>query len=94
LRLKVRISVLSAAEHRPSKPAIKQPLRVTVALTDGEANKAVIELLAKTLGIPKSNIEILSGGASRQKRVAISGLEPQQISDRLTQKGRERTSPP
>jgi uncharacterized protein (TIGR00251 family) len=37
----------------------------------GAANKAVIELLAKHFGVPKSKVEIESGFASRHKRVQI-----------------------
>jgi uncharacterized protein (TIGR00251 family) len=46
-------------------------VRVAAAPTDGEANAAVIKLLASELGIPKSSIEIVSGETSRHKRVAL-----------------------
>lgn len=54
--------------------------RLKVAVTsppvDGEANAAVIELLARTLGIPKRQIEIVSGESSQRKTIRIDGLEP------------------
>ena len=46
-------------------------LRVADAPTDGAANEAVIRLLAKSLGIGRSELAIISGAASRHKRVAI-----------------------
>jgi len=46
-------------------------VRVAAAPTDGAANDAVIELLAKALGISRSELSIISGAASRHKRVAI-----------------------
>jgi hypothetical protein len=46
-------------------------VRVSAAPTDGEANAAIIKLLAKELGVPKSAIEIVSGETSRHKRVAL-----------------------
>ena len=46
-------------------------VRVAAAPTDGEANAAVIKLLAKALGVPKSSIEIVSGTTSRHKRAAL-----------------------
>ena len=46
-------------------------VRVSAAPTDGEANAAVIKLLAKELGVPKGSIEIVSGETSRHKRVAL-----------------------
>ena len=46
-------------------------VRVSAAPTDGEANAALIGLLAKELGIPRSTVEILSGETSRHKRVSL-----------------------
>jgi hypothetical protein len=40
---------------------------------DGAANKMCIQFLAKTLHVPKSHIEILSGKSSRQKKLRIMG---------------------
>ena len=40
----------------------------------GKANAAIVKLLAKTFGVPKSHIEIIAGQSSRQKRVAIDGI--------------------
>ena len=39
----------------------------------GEANRAVTELLAKALGVPKARVKILSGATSRLKQVAVDG---------------------
>jgi hypothetical protein len=52
--------------------------RLKVAVTsppvDGEANAAVIELLAKTLGVAKRAIEVVAGTSSRRKTVRITGV--------------------
>lgn len=52
--------------------------RLKVAVTsppvDGEANAAVIELLARTLGIARSSVEVVAGASSRRKTVRISGV--------------------
>ena len=44
-------------------------VRVTAAPTEGQANAAVIALLAKTLGVSKSRLEIIRGYSSRDKVV-------------------------
>jgi len=49
---------------------------VTQAPEKGKANKAVIELLAKSLGLRKSQIALLSGDTSRRKRFLITGIAP------------------
>ncbi|MBV8907987.1 MAG: DUF167 domain-containing protein [Sphingomonas sp.] len=46
-------------------------LRVAEAPADGAANEAVIRLLAKSLGIGRSELAIISGAASRHKRISI-----------------------
>ena len=46
-------------------------VRVAAAPSDGAANEAAIKLLAKALGISRSELSIISGAASRHKRVAI-----------------------
>lgn len=43
---------------------------------DGEANAALIELLARLLGVPKRQLTLVSGEASRRKRVRVAGVEP------------------
>jgi uncharacterized protein len=46
-------------------------VRVAEAPADGAANDAVLTLLAKALGVSRSELSILSGAASRHKRIAI-----------------------
>lgn len=48
-------------------------LRVRAIAEGGEANRAVTELLAKALAVPKARVRILSGVTSRLKQVAIDG---------------------
>ena len=53
--------------------------RLKVAVTsppvDGEANAAVIELLAKELGVPRRAVEIVAGTTGRRKTVRIDGVD-------------------
>jgi uncharacterized protein len=46
-------------------------VRVAEAPADGAANAAVVALLAKALGISRSEVAITSGHSSRHKRLAI-----------------------
>jgi uncharacterized protein len=62
------------------RSAIK--LRVRAVADGGEANRAVTELLAKLLGVPKTGVRILSGATSRFKQVAIDG-DPQRLAEAL-----------
>ena len=47
--------------------------RVRAVPEDGKANAALIELLAKSIGLTKSSISISAGAASRLKTVHIAG---------------------
>ena len=46
-------------------------VQVAEAPADGAANDAAVRLLAKALGISRSELSFVSGLASRHKRVAI-----------------------
>lgn len=58
-------------------------LRLTAPPVDGAANAACVEFLAKTLGVKKAQVEIVSGQKSRDKRVRISGLSQADAEARL-----------
>lgn len=42
---------------------------------DGEANKAVVSVLSKALGVPKSRLSLSHGQKSRDKIVVLDGVE-------------------
>jgi uncharacterized protein len=46
-------------------------VRVAEAPADGAANEAIVTLLAKALRVSRSELAIISGAASRHKRIAI-----------------------
>ena len=46
-------------------------IRVAEAPADGAANDAIVKLLARALGVSRSELSILSGAASRHKRISI-----------------------
>jgi uncharacterized protein (TIGR00251 family) len=55
----------------PYRDGIK--IKVTAPPAEGKANEALVKLLAKELGIPVSNIQILKGHHSREKTLKIAG---------------------
>ena len=54
-------------------------VRVAAPPVDGAANKALVALLAKRLGIPKSAVTIASGETSRLKMVRLAGATADQL---------------
>jgi uncharacterized protein (TIGR00251 family) len=57
-------------------------VRVRAIAEGGEANRAVTELLAKSLGVPKAKVKILSGVTSRLKQVVVDG-DPEKLGEAL-----------
>jgi uncharacterized protein (TIGR00251 family) len=57
-------------------------VRVRAIAEGGEANRAVTELLAKSLGVSKASVRILSGVTSRLKQVAVDG-DPGKLGETL-----------
>jgi len=57
-------------------------VRVRAIADGGEANRAVLVLLAKSLGVPKASVKLLSGATSRLKQIAVDG-DPTRLGDVL-----------
>jgi uncharacterized protein (TIGR00251 family) len=78
------------AQPRARKPGIlgEQAGALKVAVTappeDGRANKALVEALAEALGIRRSQVELLSGATSRDKRFLIRGVARAVLEQRLS----------
>lgn len=58
-------------------------IRLAAAPVDGEANAELIEFLARLLDIPKRDIVIAAGEASRTKRVKVRGINAAVVRARL-----------
>lgn len=67
------LAVRVTPNARSERIAIEDGVRVWVTAPpeDGKANKAVIALLAKALGLPKSALAVARGEASRDKVIRV-----------------------
>jgi uncharacterized protein YggU (UPF0235/DUF167 family) len=50
--------------------------RVRAAPMEGEANAALVRLVAKTLKVPARNVALVAGATGRVKRLAVAGDGP------------------
>ena len=64
------------------RPVLK--VRVRARPIEGEANEALVRLLAKALGLPRSAVSVQRGGQSRTKSLVIEGLSEPELKARLT----------
>lgn len=58
-------------------------LKVAAPPEHGRANDACAALIAEILGVKAATVTLTSGGSSRSKRFAVTGLERDELVDRL-----------
>jgi uncharacterized protein (TIGR00251 family) len=58
-------------------------IAVTAPPEDGRANQALVEALRTVLGVKRSQVELLSGQTSRDKRFLIRGLTRAELEERV-----------
>jgi uncharacterized protein YggU (UPF0235/DUF167 family) len=56
---------------------------VTQVAEKGKANHALIEVLTKSLKLRKSQLQLIAGGASPQKRFLVTGITPPELQARI-----------
>lgn len=54
-------------------------VRISAPPVDGAANDELIKFVAKRLGVSRSDVEITSGNASKQKLLKIAGVTAEQL---------------
>jgi uncharacterized protein (TIGR00251 family) len=59
-------------------------IAVTAPPVDGEANAAVIALIADVLGVPKRAVEVIAGASSRRKTLRVTGASLDQLEAAIT----------
>ncbi len=64
------------------RPVLK--VRVAAPPVEGEANAALVRLIAKALGVSKAAVRIASGDTARVKQLEIEGIEAEALTARLT----------
>jgi uncharacterized protein len=57
--------------------------RLTAPPVEGAANRALLDLLGRTLGVRRADLEIVHGEHGREKLVAVHGHPPDEIERRL-----------
>lgn len=53
--------------------------QVAAPAVGGKANRAIIDLISETFGIPRADVSIIAGHTSSSKTVAIAGLSKLEI---------------
>jgi uncharacterized protein (TIGR00251 family) len=64
-------------------------VRVTPPAAGGRANEAVLKLLAETVGLSRSSVDLVSGHGAREKIVELTGVGPDEMERRLAAAGKD-----
>lgn len=56
---------------------------VTKVAEKGQANQALIEVLAECLDLRRSQLELLSGQTQREKRLLVRGISRGELAERI-----------
>ena len=81
--IKVKVLPRSSRTEIAGKENDVYKVKLTDPPVEGRANKALIAFLAEKLGVPKRDIEIVSGKTGRLKTVRIRGLTAGEIAQAL-----------
>lgn len=80
VRLSVRVQPRASANEIVGLHGDALKVRLTAPPVDGAANRALMELLAGTFGIPVRAVTIVAGASSRTKVVELEGVTEERVS--------------
>jgi hypothetical protein len=81
--LPLRVSAGSARERLVGPHGGRLKVAVRAAPERGKANRAVLDLLATALGVPRRDLAVTAGETSPDKTVLVRGLSPATVVERL-----------
>lgn len=82
-RLTLRVSPGAKRSAVVGRHGAGWKVRVAAPAEGGRANQAVVRLLADSLDVAAAQVEIVSGHASRDKTICLTGLDVAEIERRL-----------
>ena len=83
LRLRVRLQPRASRDRIVGWHGAVLKIQVHAPPVENAANAALVEVLARTLAVPRRAVRIVQGGASRDKVIEIGGVDPVACQRRL-----------
>ncbi len=80
-----RINIRVAPAARAAKPYVAGrygdgwKVRLTAPAEKGKANAQLIKLISEVTGVSQAQVELVHGGASRNKLIDVNGISDDQI---------------
>jgi uncharacterized protein (TIGR00251 family) len=85
VEVKVRVVPRSSRDRVAGLLGDRVKLQVTSPPVEGEANRAVLELVAKTAGLPGRAASLVAGSAGRSKTVRLECGDPEAVAKKLAE---------
>jgi uncharacterized protein YggU (UPF0235/DUF167 family) len=82
VRLTVRLTPRGGADRVDGVVDGVLRARVAAPAVDGAANQALLRIIADELGVPKRDVRLVAGAASRTKLVVVDGIEAERVAER------------
>lgn len=73
--IQVQISPKSSRDEIVGLHGGRLKIKISAPPVDGKANERLVLFIAKSLGVPKTSIEIIKGKTSRLKTLRVSGID-------------------
>jgi uncharacterized protein (TIGR00251 family) len=83
IRLRLRVSPGASRSRVVGRLGDAWKVRIGAPPENGKANDALVGLLAETLDVPRSSIDVVSGHTSRDKTVEVRGRSEADVEARL-----------
>ena len=82
-QLEIRVTPRSSRNKVEIAPDGSVKVFVTAPPADGEANDAVLKVLAKALSVAPTSLSVIRGQKSREKVIDLGNLSKNEASERL-----------
>jgi uncharacterized protein (TIGR00251 family) len=83
--LRVHVQPSARTEGMAGAHGSSLKVRVRAPAVAGKANRALLALLARELGVSPAGLVLVGGANGRDKRVAIAGLNVPEVGERLAE---------
>lgn len=91
-RLEVRVSPGAQRSEVIGRYGERWRIRLAAAPERGRANEALLDLLAATLEVPRGQLKVVAGAASRDKVIQVQGMTGDEAARLLERRGRKGTA--
>lgn len=88
-RLVVRVAPGAARPAIVGRHGAGWKLRVAAPPERGKANAAVVRLVAGAAGVAEQDVRVVSGHGARDKILELTGIDPEELEQRLLAAGRD-----